>query len=154
MARAQSQFLRIFDPGGTTYHRWQSYYTNKAVALDSHYWAYMPFVADGITAGSSGDETSISIEAPATAEVIEAFEKALFYGRLAELRIYAFNALVDNTTPDPSQVLTASFTGQVIGGSGNLITLTLQLGSAISPVGSQVPPRVFTTGIIGVGCRL
>lgn len=154
MARAQSQFLRIYDAAGVTYQRWQSFYANDAVLLSGQRWSYVPFTADGITAGNSGDESSIAITAPATGEVCDAFELALFHGRLAELTIYQFDALAGTTAPVSSQVVVGSFTGQVVGGSGSLTSLTIQLGSAISPVGSQVPPRSYTTGIIGVGCRL
>ncbi len=33
--RAQSQYLRIYDAGGTTYQRWQSYYANEGGYYES-----------------------------------------------------------------------------------------------------------------------
>lgn len=151
--RAQSQYLRIYDAGGTTYERWQSYYANAAVTWSSAAWIYVPFIADGITAGNSGVEGSVSVTAPATGLVVDAFLAAIRDGRLVELSIYQFDSVAGNNTPQAGQELVASFTGQVVGGSGGLTSLTLQLGSALSPVGAQVPPRKLTVAIMGQGIR-
>ena len=70
MARAQAQYLRIFS-GSTTYQRWHSYYVNTNVTWESATWAYQPFDADGITAGEVQSESSISIQLPATTNVVE-----------------------------------------------------------------------------------
>lgn len=153
MARAQAQYLRIYDTGGTTYQRWQSYYANTSVTWSSSSWLYVPFTADGFTAGISGDESSVSVTAPATSLVLDAFESAIKYGRLAELSIYAFNTAAGNDTPQPMQIQIAGYTGQVVGGTASLTSLTLQLGSALSPVGAQIPPRRFTAAIMGQGVR-
>jgi hypothetical protein len=133
VARAQSQYLRIYDiDTDVTLQRWQSYYANATVTFSSQQWAYVPFTAEGFTEGISGDESNITISAPATPIVVEAFE----------------------TAPQSGQQEIAVFVGQVTGGSGSLTTLTVQLGSAISPVGAQIPPRTFTTAMIGKGCKL
>jgi len=152
--RAQSQYLRIYDSGGTTYQRWQSYYANTSITWASAKWLYVPFIADGITAGVSGDESNVTITAAATSMVIDAFEAAILDGRLVDLSIYQFDSNSGNDSPQASQQLVAGYTGQVTGGAATLTTLTLQLGSALSPVGTQVPPRKFTTAIMGQGVRI
>lgn len=151
--RAQSQYLRIYDSGGTTYQRWQSYYANTSVTWASAKWLYVPFIADGITAGVSGDESNVTITAAATSMVIDAFEAAILDGRLVDLSIYQFDSNNGNDSPQAGQQLVAGYTGQVTGGAATLTTLTLQLGSALSPIGAQVPPRKFTTAIMGQGVR-
>lgn len=151
--RAQSQYLRIYDSGGTTYQRWQSYYANTSVTWSGAKWLYVPFMADGITAGISGDESSVAVTAAATSMVLDAFETAIREGRLVDLSIYQFDSLVDNDAPQAAQELVAAYTGQVVGGGGSLTSLTLQLGSALAPVGAQIPPRKFTTAIMGQGVR-
>lgn len=151
--RAQSQYLRIYDSGGTTYQRWQSYYANTSVTWSGAKWLYVPFIADGITAGVSGDESNVTITAAATSMVIDAFEAAILEGRLVDLSIYQFDSNSGNDSPQAGQQLVAGYTGQVTGGAATLTTLTLQLGSALSPVGAQVPPRKFTTAIMGQGVR-
>ena len=153
MARGQSQFLRIFS-GNTTYQRWQSYYVNTSVTWDGASWAYQDFDADGITAGEVQSESSISVTLPATTNVMEVVLQALNEARLAELQIYEFDTTLGNSTPQAGQTLIASYLGEVVGVSGSFTQITMELGSSISPVGAQVPPRKFTTKLIGAPCQL
>ena len=154
MARAQSQYLRFYDAGGTTYRRWQSYYGGTTVTWSGQQWSWMPFEADGFSAGVSGEETSITLTAPANSEVVAAFTAAINGGQLVDLSLYMFDPSIDNAAPQAGQTLVASFTGQVVGGSASITTMALQLGSALSPVGAQIPPLKFTTAIMGMGCKL
>ena len=153
MARGQSQYLRIFS-GATTYQRWQSYYVNTSVSYGSAVWAYQPFDADGITAGEVQSESSISVTLPATTNVMEVVLQALNEARLAELQVYEFDTLLGNSTPQTGQTLIASYLGEVVGVSGGFTSIQMQLGSSLSPVGAQVPPRKFTSNLIGSPCKL
>jgi hypothetical protein len=73
-----------------------------------------------------------------------------------QLETYEFDVLDLNatTTPLPDQTLVAAFTGEVVGASGDMTTITMELGSSLAPVGAQVPPRLFTTRLIGVPAKL
>jgi hypothetical protein len=153
MARAQSQFLRIYS-GNVTYNRWQSYYVNTSVTWENAAWAYQAFDADGIVAGGVESESSISIALPATTNVVESVLAALEEARLVELRIYEFDTLLGNTTPQDEQNLIASYIGEVVNASGTFTSIQMELGSSLSPVGAQVPPRKFTSRLIGVPCKL
>jgi hypothetical protein len=153
MARGQSQFLRIFS-GTTTYQRWQSYYVNTSVTWESASWSYQPFDADGITAGEAQSESSISVRLPATTNVMQVVLQALNEARLAELRLYEFDTILGNSTPQAGQTLIASYLGEVVGVSGSFTSIQMQLGSSLSPVGAQVPPRTFSTRLIGAPCKL
>ena len=153
MARAQSQFLRIYE-GDVTYQRWQSYYVNTSVTWEGAQWMYQPFDADGITAGEVKSESSITITLPATTAVIEAIQTALENARLVELRMYEFDPILGNNAPQAGQTLIAAYIGEVVGASGTFTTLELELGSSLSPIGAQVPPRKFTSRLIGVPCKL
>lgn len=154
MARGQSQYLRIYDTAGVTYQRWQSYYSGTTVSWDGASWDYVPFIADGFTGGLSGDETDINIAAPATGVVMDAFMAAIRQARMVELKIYQFDTNNGNDAPQTVQELVGTVTGQVVGGTGGLTNISIQLGVALSPVGAQIPPRKFTTRIMGKGCRL
>ena len=153
MARGQSQFLRIFS-GTTTYQRWQAYYVNTSVTWESASWSYQSFDADGITAGEVQSESSISVTLPATTNVMEVVLQALDEARLAELRLYEFDTLLNNSTPQTGQTLIASYLGEVVGVSGSFTSIQMELGSSLSPVGAQVPPRTFSTRLIGAPCKL
>jgi hypothetical protein len=153
MGRAQAQYLRIFS-GSTTYQRWQSYYVNTSVTYGGAVWAYQPFDADGITAGEVQSEASISVTLPATTNVMEVVLQALNEARLAELQVYEFDTILGNSTPQTGQTLIASYLGEVVGVSGGFTSIQMQLGSSLSPVGAQVPPRTFSTRLIGAPCKL
>lgn len=153
MARGQSQFLRIFS-GTTTYQRWQSYYVNTSVSWESASWSYQPFDADGITAGEVQSESSISIRLPATTNVIEVILQALDEARLVELRLYEFDTIYGNSAPQAGQTLIASYLGEVVGVTGSFTELEVELGSSLAPVGAQIPPRKFSTQLIGAPCKL
>ena len=151
--RAQSQFLRIFDTS-TTHVRWQSYYVNQTVTLDSNSWAFMPFSANGITeTGAAGGQT-LSIELPATNSVVAQAQAAINNGRFLELQVYEFDNLGDHSAPQATQTLIAEFTGQILSITGSFTRLNLELGSALAPVGAQVPPRKYNTYLIGAPLRI
>lgn len=152
MARAQSHYLRIFS-GSFTYQRWQSYYVGEAVTWENALWGYEPFDIDGITVGEVQSESSISVTLPATTSIIESVSAALEESRLAELRIYEFDTTL-GAGPQASQALIASYVGEVVGVRGSFTSIVMELGSSLSPIGAQVPPRTFTTQLIGSPCKL
>jgi hypothetical protein len=155
MTRAQSQYLRIYDAvSNVTYARWQSYYVNTTVTWNTQSWSYIPFNADGITEGNSGEESAINVVAPATSVVVSVFNNAIREGHLVELSLYQFEQQLGDDEPQASQELITVFYGQVVGGSSTLTKMTIQLGSALGPIGAQVPPRKFSTAMIGFGCKL
>jgi hypothetical protein len=153
MAQAQAQYLRIYD-ADDTYQRWQSFYVNQTVEWDGEDWEFQPFESSGITAGQSGDETSVSLTMPSLPALLEAVQDAITFERLLELQIYRFDPAIDDAAPQAEQVLLASFIGQVTDASATLTELRLGLGSALAPVGASIPRRAMTTRLIGKGCRL
>lgn len=153
MARAQSQFLKIYDATGIIHTLWQNYY-NAAVTWDSQQWQPMAFIAEGLTEGVNGQESDISITIPAGTAAMRTVEKSILQGRLADLTVYQFDTILGNATPQAGQQLVAQYTGQVVGGSGGLTSITMLVGAALTPIGAQVPPRKLTTAIMGQGCRL
>jgi hypothetical protein len=154
MESAQAQYLVMTHPvTDRIVARWQSYY-NKPVTWQGNSWEYQAFIADGITDGLTGGESNITVTAPGTTNIVRTFELAITIGALVELSIYKFNPLFGNEQPQTIQRLVASFAGQVIGGGSLLTTVSIELGTALSPIGAQFPPRKFTTAIMGKGCRL
>ena len=153
MARGQSQYLRIYDSGGT-YSRWQSYYIGSSVTWSGVTWSYHPFDAKGLLSGQTGGASSLDVSIPATSTAVAAIEAALVNVRLVEITMYDFDTTNGNDSPQTAQTLIASFTGEVVAASGSLTQLTLKLGSILAPVGAQVPPRKYTSVLIGAPCRL
>lgn len=153
MARAQSQYLRIYTAAGVTLHRWQSYYA-KPITWAGGLWVNIPFSAGGFSESLAGNESDISVSAPATGLVVNAFEQAVTRSYLIDLNIYQFDTLNGNDLPQAGQQLILSYTGQVLGISGSLTNLQIRLGTPVPAISAQVPPRRLDTEIMGVGCRL
>ena len=153
MARAQAQYLRIFDEA-TTYERWQNYYINATVVSGGQSWSFLGFDVDGFTAGQTGDEGGVSVTLPATAFVMDTVADALRNGRLVELSMYEFDTLDGNDAPQAGQELIASYIGEVVGAGGPFESIRLELGSSLAPVGAQVPPRKYTSRLVGAPCKL
>ena len=153
MATAQAAFLELSDGYGTIFSRWQSYLIDQIVAWDGHSWTYQQLDWSGITSGQAvGDQATIVL--PAVPSVLAFTEQALAASWLATLRVIQWDDEVSSTPPASDYVLAASCLGQVIGASATLTQATWRLGSALSPIGAQFPPRTATTSLIGVPCRL
>lgn len=155
MARAQAQYLRIYE-GTVTHRRWQNKYINSTVMWAGGPWGFLDFDCDGLIDGAGDDEGGLSVNLPATPEVIAEVEDALRLTRLVELSIYEFDTLQPGATTAPlaDQVLVASHIGEVVGASGVMESLTLEIGTSLSPIGAQIPPRMFTSRLVGVPCKL
>lgn len=157
MARGQAQYLRIYEgETGIIHRRWQSKYINSAVMWDGGLWGFLDFDCDGLVDGADSDEGGLSITLPATPDVIASIKDALRLSRLAEITVYEFDELQPGATIAPlaNQVLVASYAGEVVGASGVMESMTIELGSSLSPIGAQIPPRMFTSRLIGVPCKL
>jgi hypothetical protein len=154
MDRAQSQFLRIYDAAGITYQRWQNTYSNAIVTWDSASWVYVGFTASGVASGVTGDEGGITLTLPATGVVVQAVDLAMEQSRLFEVRTYEFDPVADGVSSPPAgQTLISTFLGEITNASEKDFEFTLQLGSSLSPIGAQFPPRTMTNNLIGMGMQ-
>ena len=154
MARAQSQFLRIYDAAGITYQRWQNFYSNAIVTWDSASWVYVAFTASGVASGVTGDEGGITLTLPVTGVVVQAVDLAMEQARLFEVKTYEFDPVADGVSSPPAgQTLLSTFLGEITSASETGFEFTLQLGSSLSPVGAQFPPRTLTNNLIGMGMQ-
>jgi hypothetical protein len=155
MARAQAQYLRIYE-GTFTHRRWQNGYINSTVTWAGGSWPFLDFNCDGLIDGADSDEGGLSVTLPATPEAIAEVEAALALTRLVELTVYEFDELQPGATIAPlaDQVLVASHVGEVVGASGVMENLTIEIGTSLTPIGPQIPPRMFTSRLVGVPCKL
>lgn len=151
--RAQCQYLRIFNES-STFYRWQNYYVGQTITLDTASWEYHPFDCNGLVSGTNGSDSLLSIAVPATSTAVTAFQTALNNNYLCEIKMYQFYSALTQITPQASQVLIGTFVGEVTGIGGSFIELDIKLGSSLSPVGAQVPPRKYSGALVGAPIRL
>jgi hypothetical protein len=153
MATGQAAFLELGDGFGTVFARWQSYWIDQIVSWDGQSWTYQQLDWAGVTSGqATGDQATLTL--PAVPSVLTLTEAALAGPWVATLRVIQFDEEAGATAPPAAYVLAASCVGEVVGASATLTQLTWKLGSALSPVGAQFPPRTAITPLIGVPCRL
>jgi hypothetical protein len=153
MATGQAAFASIGDGFGTVYARWQSYWIDAVVSWSSQQWSYQQLDWAGVTSGQAvGDQATLTL--PAVPSVLAMTERALAGPWVATLSVIQFDESAASSGPPATTVLAASCVGEVIGASAGLTTMTWRLGSALSPVGAQFPPRTAITALIGVPCRL
>ena len=153
MATGQAAFVSLGDGFGTVYARWQSYWIDAITTWDGQSWTYQQLDWAGVTSGqATGDQATLTL--PAVPSVLAMTETALAGPWVATLRVIQFDEEAGTTAPPATYVLAASCVGEVIGASATLTQITWKLGSALSPVGAQFPPRTAITPLIGVPCRL
>jgi hypothetical protein len=120
---------------------------------DGQSWSYQQLDWAGVTSGqATGDQATLTL--PAVPSIQAMTEQALAGPWVATLRVIQFDETAASSAPPAAYTLVASCVGEVIGASATLTRLTWKLGSALSPVGAQFPPRTAITPLIGVPCRL
>jgi len=153
MDRGQAAFIEIGDGYGTVYARWQSYWIDAVITWDGQAWSYQQMDWSGITSGQvTGDQATLTL--PAVPTIQSSTESALAGPWVIQLRVIQFDESVAGSGPPATYTLVASSIGEVIGASATLTQITWKLGSALSPIGAQFPPRTAITPLIGVPCRL
>jgi hypothetical protein len=146
---AFAQYLRIFQ-GGTTFARWQNYYVNETVQLDNASFQFAIFEADGIESGDLQSESTLRVVFASDAGLFPLLLRSLRNAYSVEIQTYAF----DPRQQGVGQILVGTYAGQIINAQRNTNQIVIELGATLSPVGSQVPPRKFTTRLVGAPCRL
>jgi len=151
--RAQAQYLRLFDESAT-YYRWQNFYFNQTVTWDSVLWNYHPFVLNAMVGTATQAEAGISVTLPATSVAVIALRTALDKNWLCELKMYEFDTRLSQQVPQAGQLLIGAFIGEVVGLGGSFTELDVSIGSSLAPVGAQVPPRSFSSRLVGNPIKL
>ena len=151
--RAQAQYLRIVDEAGT-YYRWQQFYFNQSVTWDSQTWDYHPFSVNALVGSATQAEAGISITVPATSLATTVFHTAISENYLCEIKLYEFDSRLSQSVPQAGQLLIGSYIGEVVGISGSFIEYDVSIGSSLAPVGAQVPPRSFSSRLVGNPIKL
>lgn len=171
MARAQAQTIRVYEAGTVgsgqplIYH--QSYWQTKRVLIDGAAASFQPFTTGVIVSTNTGDNQSLPVTFPATSYWVSQVENAISNRRVMEVSIYELNGLdaeiLERTDTgsevfyEPTQItlnLLSRFFGEIVDAQSNRVELSVNLGSSLSPVGSQVPTSKFVSSLVGTPLRL
>lgn len=131
------QFLTI---NGTTY---QNYWVKQTVNGAAFY----PFMCDGFLSAATSGQDSVRVTVPLTGESLGWLENGLANAWIVTIRMHQFDPA--NTAVPPPLTLVTEYTGEIIKGQRNASQISFDVGSSLSPVIAQVPPRKYTTTLIG-----
>lgn len=148
--RAQSQFLRIYNSGGSDLHLWQNFYVNQTVTVSSKSYRYFPFAWNGVTEDSAPSEQKVILTLPATSLGLSAFEDAFGAKRLCELQAFEFDARLGVSQPQSGQTLIGSFVGYVSRMNASFFELQIELGASIAPLSATIPGLIATNALVGI----
>jgi hypothetical protein len=142
--QSTAAFMVIRQKNGTVVRQWQNRWPQ---AVESH--TFMPFRIDGINSAISSTSDTVSIQFPETKAVVDLVELAVAEAYIVQLTIKKY------TSPSATTggIVVAVTTGEVVQASMNTQVVQVVLGSSLDPVGAQVPPRRYTTTILGAPAR-
>lgn len=152
----QAHFLRIWDPAtGAAQFTVQNGYQAGPIVIAGDSYQFLDFTVGDLASGGNADQAELAITLPGLTACSTVLDDALREGWLATLTIYQFDTITPPTAPPPGQVILVQLTGEVIGGSERFpAVVEITIGSALESLGAQVPPRRFTSALVGTPCRL
>jgi len=154
MSSQRPIFLRIWEPiSGSTVYSVQNYY-HSTINSGGNPYQFMDFGVEGLEATGSADANEITIRMPALTSAVDAAGRGS--GQyLVSITIYAFDAATAPESPPVGETTLVQFVGMLIGWQlPRMSELILTVGSPLSPIDAQFPPGRFSSGIIGIPCRL
>lgn len=153
MESAYVHFLSI-DDGDATVYRWQNFWPRQTIEWQGEDWEWIPFQAGGIISGDVGSESSLSVDAPVTADTISVLRNAHRFGWWVTFQGWEFDGAAAVAGVPPTGVQRTQYEGEVVGLSTSFTRLTFEVGIPLAPIGVNFPPRSMTTTLIGVPCQL
>jgi hypothetical protein len=149
-------FLRLFEPTtGGTQLTVQNLYRQGSILQGGDSYQFLDFTVDGLASTGNADGTELTVNLPGLTAISSAADDALEEGWLAAVTVYRFEAAAPPDAPPAGQVTIIDTIGEVIGGGEEFPrSVTITIGSALETLGAQVPPRRFTTALVGTPCRL
>lgn len=141
---ALAQFFTVQNEGGTVLRRWQNYWPNTTV--DSY--TFFPFDAAAILSQVSPGSESLDVIFPASQQITDLIISGFDQNYIGRLDLYQFLPQANGSPPAVKELI-ASFTGKFVEARVGLTQIQLILGVGLDPTEVQVPPRKFTTSLVG-----
>lgn len=142
---AVATFLTVRDSDfDTVLHRYQ----NRWVEQDVDGFAHYPFSTGQSTSNRSGGQSGIDLDLALSQPMIDVIEAAITGGHYLQVAIKKYQPTPGDIPPTAYTTL-VDFFGEVIQASLNSVSINVTVGSNLDPVQAQVPPRKFTTKLVG-----
>ncbi len=150
-------FLKLWETTtGAAQFTVQNFYQNGTITVSGDQYQFLDFqIGEMVATSGSADQSELTITLPGLTAASTALTQGLSEGWLATVTVYRFVAATPPMAPPAGQTIILQPVGEVIGGSEEFPSgVTLLIGSALESLGAQVPPRRFTSSLVGTPCRL
>ena len=136
--------LRITQ-GRNTQYRFQNFFINQQITHQSDNYTFVPFGFSGVTVNRTGDGLEATVVFPNN-DVSRAWGvNAINQNWVMEVDVL----IIDDDAKDGPHNIVHSYTGQVVGGQWDEVSLNLQLSTVLDAVGTDVPRRSLTKELVG-----
>jgi len=136
--------LRI-KQGENTQYRFQNFFINQQITHQSANYTFVPFGFSGVTVNRTGDGLEATVVFPNNELSRPWGIDAINQNWVMEVDVL----IIDDDAKDGPHNIVHSYTGQVVGGQWDEVSLNLQLSTVLDAVGTDVPRRSLTKELIG-----
>lgn len=145
--------MRVRNGGNIQQFAWQSYEPGYNYVAGGVGYTFRPFTISDIVEASSGSAASMQVQLPLSSESLKLLEDGLYVQGpwRVDVNVYQFTpsgaGLLSTSTS--AKTLLASFFGEMVGGSVDETSVTIELGNRVDAVEVQIPARVFSRNLTG-----
>ena len=129
----------------TTVDFYQNFYLKQILTHNGNQYQFVPFGFSGVTVNRTGDGLEATLVFPNNGLSRGFADQAIDQNWLIEVDVL----ILDADNPAGNHQMLHSFTGQVVGGQWDNVSLTLKLSSILDAVGTDVPRRSLTQRLVG-----
>lgn len=145
--------VQIKNAGNIQQFAWQNYEPGYNYIVGGVGYVFRPFTISDIVEASSGSAASMQIQMPISSESVKLLKDGLNVSGpwTVEVVVRMFAPKSDGKLSTSTSVKTtiASFQAEMIAGSIDEKSVTIEVGTRLDAVESQIPPRIFSANLVG-----
>jgi len=136
-------------PDGSILYRFQNFFVGKQITHSGRKYEFAPFGFSGVTVNRTGDGLEATLVFPnnniTRKWAIEAIEK----NWVMEVDVLIIEDTDVETGLTATHTIAHTYTGQVTGGNWDNVSVSMELGSVLDAVGTDIPRRSLSQRMIG-----
>ena len=125
--------------------RFQNFFIGQDMTYGGKTYGFVPFGFSGVTVNRTGDGLESSLVFPNNDLTRGWAVTAVKDHFVIEVDVL----IIDSSSASGSHSRVHTYTGQVVGGNWDNVSLNLQLGAALDAVGTDIPRRSLTRKLVG-----
>jgi hypothetical protein len=125
--------------------RYQNFFIGQDITLSGQTFNFAPFGFSGVTVTRSGDGLEASLVFPNNSITRSWAVDSVDHHYVMEVTVL----IIDSANKNGPHTTVHNYTGQVVGGGWDNVSLNLQLSSVLDAVGTDVPRRSLDRQTVG-----